>query len=111
MTESRSTTDSPREVIIAPQGRIDRASAPALREQLHTEVQKGNALLVVDLSGVDLIDSAGLSALISGLKAARLAGGTLQIARPSRQVRSILKLTTLHRVLEHYESIDDTTGD
>lgn len=111
MTESRITSTSSGEVVIAPEGRLDATSAPVLREQLLTQVQKGNVRLVVDLSGVDLIDSAGLSALVSGLKAARRAGGTLQIARPSKQVRSILKLTTLHRVLEHYESTDDRPSD
>ena len=75
-------------------------TAPVLREQLHTQVQRGNLDVVVDLSGVDLIDSSGLSALISGLKAARQAGGSLRIARPSKQARSILKLTNLHRVFE-----------
>jgi len=96
-----------REVVLCPNGRLNMASAPGLRDELHAQVESGNVHLVVDLSAVDLIDSAGLSALISGLKAARRAGGSLYIAQPSKQVRAILKLTSLNRVLELHEPGDD----
>ena len=106
MTEPPITTTSSGEVVISPLGRLDMVAAPLLREQLRTQVQRGNINVVVDLSGVDLIDSAGLSALISGLKAARQAGGGLRITRPSKQVRSILKLTNLYRVFEPSDTAD-----
>lgn len=84
-------------------------SAAAFRAQLRAEVQSGNIRLVVDLSGVDLIDSAGLSALVSGIKAARQAGGSLHVTNPSEQVRAILRLTNLHRVLESLDPTDDAS--
>lgn len=99
MSEFPTTTAESGAVIISPKGRLNMVSAPALRDELHAQVQRGNATLVVDLSDVELIDSAGLSALISGLKVARQAGGNLTVAKASKQVRSILRLTSLHRVL------------
>ena len=107
MSESPIEIAASGESVISPQGRLDMVTAPVLREQLHTQVRQGNVHVVVDLSGVDLIDSSGLSALISGLKAARQAGGSLRVARPSKQARSILKLTNLHRVFEPFEATDD----
>ena len=104
MAEDVGSSDA---LVISPRGRLDLVSAPSLRKQLHTEVQRGNTRLIVDLSGVDHIDSAGLSALISGLKAARQAGGSLSITKPSTQVRRILKLTNLHRVLESDDHADE----
>lgn len=44
---------------------------PGLRKELRDLVDEGRIRLVVDLSGTEFIDSSGLSALISGLKAAR----------------------------------------
>ena len=79
----------------------------ALREQLRALIQGGNAELVVDLSAVDAIDSSGLGALISGLKAARQSGGDLRIAAPCAQVTAVLELTNLNRVLKSVESPDD----
>lgn len=104
-----SETSPADELVIAPRGRLDMMSAPALREQLRTEVARGHIRLVLDLAGIDHIDSAGLSALIAGLKAARQAGGSLVIAQPSKPVRAMLKLTNLHRVLESRDQADDAS--
>ncbi|MBU3752095.1 MAG: STAS domain-containing protein [Mycobacterium sp.] len=81
-------------------------AAPALREQLSRLVQEGNSRIVVDLAAVDAVDSSALGALISGLKAARQAGGDLRLAAPGRQVRAVLELTNLSRVLAVAESVD-----
>lgn len=93
-------------VVVRLPERIDTRTAPDLRAHLHNLVRGGSAELVIDLLGVETIDSAGLSALISGLRAARQAGGNLWIARPSRQVAAMLRLTNLHRVLAQRDSAD-----
>lgn len=93
-------------VVLRPEGRLNMVVAPELREQLHSLVRSGNTKLVVDLSGVDSIDSSGLGALISGLKVARQSGGDLRIAAPGEQATAVLELTNLNRVLKSYESAD-----
>ena len=91
-------------VVLSPEGRLNMVAAPDLREQLHTLVRGGHTRIVVDLSGVDTIDSSGLGALISGLKAARQGGGDLQIAGASEQATAVLELTNLNRVLKSCDS-------
>lgn len=93
-------------VVLRPEGRLNMVAAPDLREQLHTMVRAGNTRVVVDLSAVETIDSSGLGALISGLKAARQGGGDLRIAAPSEQARAVLELTNLNRVLKSCDSPD-----
>ena len=93
--------------VIELNGRLDLLSAAAVRRDLAKAVSEGHHRLVVDLAGVDFIDSTGLGSLISGLKAARLVGGDLRLAAPGAQVRTILQLTTLDRVLKPYKSIED----
>lgn len=92
--------------VVQPTGRLNMVAAPRLREQLRDLVENGSHRLVVDLSSIDFIDSSGLGALISGLKAARQAGGDLRIAAPTKQVRSVLELTKLDRVLAAHVSAD-----
>ena len=98
-------------VVIRPEGRLNMMAAPGLREQLHNLVQDGQTRLVVDMSGVETIDSSGLGALISGLKAARQSGGDLRICQPGEQALAVLELTNLNRVLKSYQSADDAFDD
>lgn len=111
MADSQTRTIASGVVVIRPQGRLNMVAAPGLREQLHSLVQGGSNRVVVDLSAVETIDSSGLGALISGLKAARQAGGDLRIAAPSEQATAVLELTNLNRVLKSYESADDAFDD
>ena len=45
------------------------------------------------------VDSTGLSALVSTLKAAKNLGGTVVLFALHPQIRALVKLTQLHRVL------------
>jgi len=94
-------------VVVQPTGRLNMVAAPRLREQLRELVDGGDRRLVVDLGTTEFIDSSGLGALISGLKAARQSGGDLRIAAPTEQVRRVLALTKLDKVLTAYGSAED----
>ena len=88
-------------------GRLDLVSAAEVKQRLTRAIVEGHRRLVVDLGEVTFIDSSGLGALIGGLKAARLAGGNLRIARPGSQVRLTLELTTLDQVLHPYPTVEE----
>ncbi|MFN2182843.1 MAG: STAS domain-containing protein [Anaerolineae bacterium] len=51
---------------------------------------------------MSFIDSSGLSALVSGFKAAREVGGTLKLTGFNEQTRLALHLSRLDRVFEFY---------
>jgi anti-sigma B factor antagonist len=93
--------------VVAPKGRLDLSSAPTLRERLRQLITSGTPRLVVDLGEVTFVDSSGLGAVIGGMKAARQAGGDLRIARPNQQVRMVLNLTSLNKVLRPYETLEE----
>lgn len=93
--------------IVRPSGRLDLLTAVAIKERLNRAVEDGYGRVVVDLASVTFVDSSGLGALIGGLKAARLAGGDLRLARAGEQVRAILDLTTLNRVLPPFQSVEE----
>jgi len=97
--------------VVCLSGRLNMVTAGELRERLSTTIDAGSVRIVVDLAGVDFIDSSGLGALISGLKTARQAGGDLRIAAPTEQVRLVLQLTNLERVLTPYPSAESAYSD
>lgn len=84
------------------QGRLDAVTAPQLKSRLKGLVAEGYRQLVVDLVDVSFIDSSGLSALVSGFKAAREVGGTLKLTGFNEQTRLALHLSRLDRVFEFY---------
>jgi anti-sigma B factor antagonist len=103
--------ESGRIAVVRLGGRLDLLSAAAVKQRLAQEIAGGHRQLVVDLNEVEFIDSSGLGALIGGLKAARVAGGDLRIARPREQARTVLRLTTLDRVLRGYETVEEAAAD
>lgn len=54
---------------------------------------EGNSKVVVDLAGVNFIDSSGLSALIYAYKEARERDGSLSVRSPSAVVARLLDMT------------------
>jgi anti-sigma B factor antagonist len=92
-------------------GRFNMSAAPDFRRSLDDVLESGRSRVVVDLAGTSFIDSSGLGALIAGLKKARQAGGDLRIAGPSEQVKMVLDLTNLSRVLRPHADVAAATRD
>ncbi|TFB86393.1 anti-sigma factor antagonist [Cryobacterium algoricola] len=92
-------------------GRLNMVSAPLLRQVVSDAITAGSVRIVVDLSGVDFMDSSGLGALIGGLKLARQAGGDLRIAGATPQVALVFELTHLDRILQNHATAETAYRD
>lgn len=86
--------------VIAVTGDLDVLSAPELRNLLAQLVEGGQVDLAVDLRSTQFIDSSGLSALVTGLKVARAAGGDLVLVCPAGHVRRLIQVLALDQVFE-----------
>lgn len=83
-------------------GRVDSMNASQLGEALANEVESGNTQLVLDLSKVDYMSSAGLRELVASLKKVKRASGDLRIAQPSERVREVLEMAGLDTIFHIY---------
>lgn len=83
-------------------GRLDAAVSKEFKKRLSLLVEEGRVRLVMDLSGVDFIDSSGLGLLVGALRGVTKMGGDIKIASPQNPVRAIFELTRLHRVFGIY---------
>jgi len=83
-------------VILA--GRLDARNAQTVKETLKQLIDGGSTHLVVDLAQVPFIDSAGLAALVSALKATRRFGGSIALSGVQPQARTVFSLTMLDQV-------------
>ncbi|MFZ4661665.1 MAG: STAS domain-containing protein [Caldilineaceae bacterium] len=83
-------------------GRIDSHSVQRLRQQLVLSAAGQEKNIVLDLAGVDFIDSSGLAAIVHGMKQCRAVGGDLRLCKPPQAVRMVLELTRLDKALDIY---------
>lgn len=89
------------------QGRLDAAAAPTFRQKIMDAISQGNVRLVLHIAHVSFMDSTGLGALVSTVKAARKANGDIGIVAPSPQVQKLLRLTAMDRVFRVFPSPDE----
>lgn len=84
-------------------GVADATSAPALRESLSTVAN--DRRVVVDLSGVPFIDSAGLGCLIAGARRVHGADGEVVLCSARRSVNRLLHTAGMDRLLPIVDSV------
>ena len=91
--------------VLALRGELDVTGGPGLQQALLDAIgeQRGRRV-IVDLEGVDLIDSAGLGVLLGGLERARTNDGDLVLVATGKNVLRVLELTRLTRVFNIYST-------
>lgn len=73
------------------------ANLPGLRSSIKERVGAGALYLVLDLSGVAMVDSAGIGLLIATHNTLRRAGGALEIMHASEEIRSLFQAMRMHQ--------------
>ena len=85
------------------EGRLDASSARDIKEKVDSLARENRVKLVIDMGGVDFIDSSGLGSLVSSLRSVNKLGGDIKVATLQDQVRAIFELTRLHRIFGIYD--------
>lgn len=78
----------------------------ALRDSVKSLINQNNKI-VLNLGGVNYIDSGGLGTLVALYTTARAAGGAIHLANLTQRVGDLLQVTKLLTVFEVFESVDD----
>lgn len=86
--------------LVRPTGDLDAYTAVGFRTDLHDATGGEARLVIVDLTAVTFIDSAGLGALVGAHRRMRECGGLLRIVRPPQLVHRAFELTGLDEVLD-----------
>ena len=103
MSLTMSSRNSGNVEILALTGRLTLGDGTAgLRDSTRKALDRGSSVLI-DLSGVDYIDSAGLGELVSAYAAALSRGRHLKLLRPMKKVDSLLHITKMYSTFEVFE--------
>ena len=84
--------------VVSPQGEIDFATGPQLKDAITELLVAGEVHLVIDLLAVDFIESTGLGALIGGRRRAHALRGSLVLVCTEQQMLKIFRITGLDKV-------------
>lgn len=92
-------------------GEIDVYTAPSLRERLNELVASGYYDLVVDMEGVEFLDSTGLGVLVGGLKRARSHEGNLRLVCAQEKILKVFRITGLTKVFPIHATLEEALAD
>ena len=81
-----------------------------LHDAAGEQLGRGRARILVDLSGVDAMDSLGISDLIGAYTWVQRAGGELKILRPSRKIQVLMETAALDQLFEIFSDDADAFG-
>ncbi len=86
--------------VLCPQGDVVASAVPQLRTELRDLVGTGVRRLVVDMTNVQMVDSAGLGLLIAAHNSLKKVGGEMTVIQASSD---ILELLTTLRMNQHFK--------
>lgn len=110
MDLSLSTRDEGDRTVVVVAGEIDVYTAPKLREQLVELVNAGRYHLIVDMEGVEFLDSTGLGVLVGGLKRVRAHDGSLRLVCNQERILKIFRITGLTKVFPIHITVEDAAN-
>lgn len=97
-------SDDPVYVLLRPAGELDAYTVAQFREALGELAEE--LRVVIDLSEVPFMDSAGLGALIGGIRRIREAGGRITVACSRPNLMRLLHTTGFDRIVPVEETVE-----
>jgi|SRR3989339_275380 len=84
--------------------------AQEFSDTLHKLIDDGKKNVIVDLAETKFMNSSGLGMLISGYTTMKNGGGSMKLANATEKIESLLVITKLISVFEHYTSVEDAVN-
>src|SRR6478735_6227500 len=92
------------------EGDIDLHVSPAVSESLNAMIKKKPERIVIDLSRVTYIDSAGIAVLILAMQEVEAYGGKFFLSGLQETLRSIFETSRLDRTFRIVPNVDAALG-
>jgi anti-sigma B factor antagonist len=94
-------------VVIKVAGEIHATTAPEFSERLNDAIADGKTGVILDLTGVEFIDSTGLSVLLNGLRRVTRVRGSMVLACANPTVLRLFEITKLDSTFDIVPSCDE----
>lgn len=104
------TDNTQNPAIVNVKGRVDSSTAPELESALASLLNSDRNKIVLNLEAVDYLSSAGLRALVKGLKDAQAAGGDLRLAAVSHPIEVLLRTVGMLQMFKMFSTNEEAVA-
>lgn len=99
---------TPAQTLVTMSGRlVDKQEAIAIGEEMNQSFETGHKNFIVDLSGLEYMNSTGLNIIINLMNKSRQLGGKSAICAPSVRIKSLFTVTKLDTVYKICTSCEE----
>ncbi len=92
-------------------GYIDTQTCTDMLAQITSVLQKGTFHLIIDMSQVNYVSSAGWGVFVGEIKGIRENGGDLKIVEMTPEVYDVFEMLEFNRILDYYDSLEEAIDD
>ena len=110
MTLDTKITRSEGAVVVAFSGELDISRAEEVELELERIEAEGPTVLVLDLRGLEFLDSTGLRIILAADTRARRSGHNVSIVPGPEKVQRVFRITLLDRRLDFVDAPEDAIG-
>ncbi len=91
-------------LVVSITGRMDAVSSPDFDAEVEGQIDKGETCLILDLSGLDYISSAGLRSMLTLAKKLKTRNGSLVLCGLQEMVKEIFEVSGFSTIFNIYSS-------
>ena len=88
--------------LVEVKGRLTSFEAPAFRQAIHGLLNRGHRNIVLNLTGLEYLDSSGIGELVTNYLSVVKRGGAMKVVGLAPKVEEILKVTQLYQVFPEF---------
>ena len=92
-------------------GGITAGRCETLEKQVVSLIEAGEKRVVLDVTGITFLDSAGIGTLVACFSKLKKAGGDMRLAGAAGKVESVLKMTQVDRVVRFFPTAATAAAD
>ncbi len=97
--------------VVELEGEVDLSTSPQFKETVYQLIDSGKRDIVVDLDGLDFMDSTGLGVLVAVLKRTSMEGGRIRLVCSKRSIMKVFSITGLDKVFAIYDNLQRCLDD
>ena len=92
---------------VKPQGRLDSDTYPILEEKIDSLLASATRVLILDMSDLDYISSAGVRVVFKAKKSLSASGGQLMLANLKPQIRKVFEIINALPSMSIFKNIEE----